>query len=336
MNNAFIEGVNCIFSNKVMYKVAILSMLLLAFGILSNGGNLVQAQVNTGTTPSGALPPPSGALPPPSGALPPPSGALPPPSGALPPPSGALPPPGGAAPPGGALPPPGGVGTITTPTAAIPSNNVTALYVYDNSTMVLEFGNGTTLASPYSNVWRILFSPASNQIIGNIPPGVGAPPGGAMTPPPPPGGVGIAPPVATTAPPVAMTPPLPPPGGGVGTITTPTAAIPSNNVTALHVYDNSTMVLEFGNGTTLASPYSKVWRISFSPASNQIIGNIPIPPGVGAPPGGAMTPPPPPAVTTPPPPGAMTPPPGAMTPPPPPGGVGIAPPVATTPPPGGA
>src|SRR5215212_8911154 len=230
------------FSNKTLYKVAILSILVLTFGILSNGGNLVQAQVNTGTTP-----PPPGAVPP-----------------------------GGTVPPGVTPPPPGGggaVGTITTPTAAIPSNNVTALHVYDNSTMVLEFGNGTTLASPYSNVWSISFSPAGNQTIGNIPGGVGIappvattpPPGGMTSPPPPPGGAavppGAVPPGGMTSPPVATTPP--PPGGAVGTITTPTAAIPSNNVTALHVYDNSTMVLEFGNGTTLASPYSNVWSISF-------------------------------------------------------------------------
>src|ERR671920_2498580 len=144
--------------------------------------------------------------------------------------------------------------------------------------MVLEFGNGTTLASPYSNVWSISFSPASNQTIGNIPIGVGAPPVATTTPPPevmtPPPPTTNAPPVATTPPPPGvMTPP--PPGGAVGTITTPTAAIPTNNVTALHVYDNSTMVLEFGNGTTLASPYSNVWSISFSPAGNQTIGNIP-------------------------------------------------------------
>jgi hypothetical protein len=63
-------------------------------------------------------------------------------------------------------------------TTTIPSN-VTALNVYDNSTMVLEFGNGTTLASPYSNVWSISFLPAGNQTIGNIPPGGGA--GGAAT-----------------------------------------------------------------------------------------------------------------------------------------------------------
>src|SRR5919112_1374731 len=160
-------------SNKTLYKVAILSTLVLIFGILGNGGNLVQAQVNTGT-----IPPPGG-------------GALPPP----PPPSGAVPPPGGA------------VGTITTPTAAIPSNNVTALHVYDNSTMVLEFGNGTTLASPYSNVWSISFSPASNQTIGNIPIGVGAPPVATTTRPPvveapPPGGAAVRP---ITVPPGVMT-----------------------------------------------------------------------------------------------------------------------------------
>jgi hypothetical protein len=80
---------------------------------------------------------------------------------------------------------PGGAGTITTPTTAIPSNNVTGLHVYDNSTMVLEFGNGTTLASPYSNVWRISFSPAGNQTIGNTTTGVGTtpPPGGGAAPP---------------------------------------------------------------------------------------------------------------------------------------------------------
>src|SRR5215212_7296198 len=209
------------FSNKTLYKVAILSILVLTFGILSNGGNLVQAQVNTGTTP-----PPPGAV--------------------------------------------RAVGTITTPTAAIPSNNVTALHVYDNSTMVLEFGNGTTLASPYSKVWRISFSPASNQTIGNIPTGAVPPSGGGAVPPS--GGGAITPPSgATTTPPGAVPPSgggaiTPPsggamPSGGVGTIPPGTTTIPSNNVTALHVYDNSTMVLEFGNGTTLASPYSKVWRI---------------------------------------------------------------------------
>ena len=123
MNNAFIERVNYMFSNKILYKVAILFTLLVTFGILSNGGNLVQAQT-----------------------------------------------------------PP--VGTITTATTTIPSNNVTTLYVYDNSTMVLEFGNGTTLASPYSNVWSISFLPAGNQTIGNIPTGGAAavPPGGAAAP----------------------------------------------------------------------------------------------------------------------------------------------------------
>jgi hypothetical protein len=86
---------------------------------------------------------------------------------------------------------PGGAGTITTPTTAIPSNNVTGLHVYDNSTMVLEFGNGTTLASPYSNVWRISFSPAGNQTIGNTTTGVGTtPPPGGGAPPPPSGGGG--------------------------------------------------------------------------------------------------------------------------------------------------
>src|ERR687896_159718 len=140
------------FNNKILYKVAILSTLLLTFAILSDGGNLVQAQT------------------------------------------------------------PGGIGA--------PSNNVTALNVYDNSTMVLEFGKGTTLASPYSNVWTISFLPASNQTLGNIPTGIGAvpPPGGAIPGgTPPPGGAA-------------------PPGGAM--------AIPSNNVTALNVYDNSTMVLE--------------------------------------------------------------------------------------------
>src|ERR671921_658560 len=151
------------FSNKILYKIAILSTLVLTYGILSNGGNLVQAQT----------------------------------------------PPAPVSPPGGA------VGTITTPTTAIPSNNVTALHVYDNSTMVLEFGNGTTLASPYSNVWSISFSPASNQTIGNIPIGVGAPPVATTTPPP---GVMTPPPPATNAPPVATTTPppgvaAPPPGG---------------------------------------------------------------------------------------------------------------------------
>ena len=119
------------FSNKILYKVAILSTLVLTFGILGNGGNLVQAQTPTGS-----------------------------------------------------VIPPGGAGTITTATTTIPSNNVTALNVYDNSTMVLEFGNGTTLASPYSNVWRISFLPAGNQTIGNIPTGGAAavPPGGAAAP----------------------------------------------------------------------------------------------------------------------------------------------------------
>jgi hypothetical protein len=126
------------FSNKILYEVAILSTLLLTFGILGNGGNLVQAQ-----TPLASVIPP------------------------------------------------GGAGTITTGTAAIPSNNVTALNVYDNSTMVLEFGNGTTLASPYSNVWRISFLPASNQTIGNTTTGAaGAPPGGGGAAGAPPGGGG--------------------------------------------------------------------------------------------------------------------------------------------------
>src|SRR5215212_4986447 len=124
------------FSNKILYKVAILSTLVLTFGILDNGGNLVQAQTPTGS-----------------------------------------------------VTPPGGAGTITTATTTIPSNNVTALNVYDNSTMVLEFGNGTTLASPYSNVWRISFLPAGNQTIGNTTTGVAAaPPGGGG------GGVAAAPP----------------------------------------------------------------------------------------------------------------------------------------------
>jgi hypothetical protein len=128
------------FSNKILYEVAILSTLLLTFGILGNGGNLVQAQ-----TPLASVIPP------------------------------------------------GGAGTITTGTAAIPSNNVTALNVYDNSTMVLEFGNGTTLASPYSNVWRISFLPASNQTIGNTTTGAaGAPPGGGGAAGAPPGGGGAA------------------------------------------------------------------------------------------------------------------------------------------------
>src|ERR687893_2719331 len=113
------------FNNKILYKVAILSTLLLTFAILSDGGNLVQAQ-----TPGGII----------------------------------TTPPGGA---GGIITtPPGGMGA--------PSNNVTALNVYDNSTMVLEFGNGTTLASPYSNVWTISFLPAGNQTLGDIPTGIGA------------------------------------------------------------------------------------------------------------------------------------------------------------------
>ena len=141
------------FSNKILYKVAILSTLLLTFGILSDGGNLVQAQ-----TPGGII-----------------------------------------------TTPPGGVGA---------PGNVTALNVYDNSTMVLEFGNGTTLASPYSNVWRIMFLPAGNQTIGNIPTG-----GGIAVPPP--GGIGaMTPPPVGTTPPGAMTPPggaaAPPPSGGGG------------------------------------------------------------------------------------------------------------------------
>src|ERR671911_11451 len=116
------------YCNKILYKVAIFSTLLLTFGILSNGGNLAQAQ----TPPAPAIPP-------------------------------------------------GGAGTITTATTTIPSN-VTALNVYDNSTMVLEFGNGTTLTSPYSNVWSILFLPAGNQTIGNTTTGVETPPGGVTTP----------------------------------------------------------------------------------------------------------------------------------------------------------
>src|ERR687894_2600396 len=136
------------FNNKILYKVAILSTLLLTFAILSDGGNLVQAQ-----TPGGII----------------------------------TTPPGGA---GGIIttPPGGAGGIITTPPGGIgaPSNNVTALNVYDNSTMVLEFGNGTTLASPYSNVWTISFLPASNQTLGNIPTGIGAvpPPGAGAVPPP--------------------------------------------------------------------------------------------------------------------------------------------------------
>jgi hypothetical protein len=47
--------------------------------------------------------------------------------------------------------------------------------------MVLQFANGTTLTSPYSNVWNISFSPASNQTIGNTTTGLGAtPPGGEV------------------------------------------------------------------------------------------------------------------------------------------------------------
>ena len=119
------------FSNKILYKVAILFTLLVTFGILSNGGNLVQAQT----------------------------------------------------PPALVTPPPGGAGTITTATTTIPSN-VTALNVYDNSTMVLEFGNGTTLTSPYSNVWSISFLPAGNQTIGNTTTGAGTTPGGIGAAPP--------------------------------------------------------------------------------------------------------------------------------------------------------
>src|SRR5918998_314031 len=182
------------FNNKILYKVAILSTLLLTFAILSDGGNLVQAQ-----TPGGII----------------------------------------TTPPGGIITtPPGGIGA--------PSNNVTALNVYDNSTMVLEFGNGTTLASPYSNVWTISFLPAGNQTLGNIPPGIGAvpPPGAGAVPPGgigavPPGGIGAVPPggIGATTPPPGAVPPggigatTPPPGGaavppGIGTITTPTM-IPS-------------------------------------------------------------------------------------------------------------
>src|SRR5215212_7794556 len=127
--------------------------------------------------------------------------------------------PGATTPPGGGAVPPG-VGTIPPGITTIPSNNVTALHVYDNSTMVLEFGNGTTLASPYSKVWRISFSPASNQTIGNIPPGAVPPSGGgAITPPsgaiPPSGGGAITPPSGGAVPPSgggATT--TPPPGGG--------------------------------------------------------------------------------------------------------------------------
>src|SRR5919112_5923548 len=166
------------FSNKILYKVAILSTLLLTFGILSDGGNLVQAQ-----TPGGIITTPPGGV-------------------------------------GGIITtPPGGVGgIITTPPGGVGApGNVTALNVYDNSTMVLEFGNGTTLASPYSNVWRIMFLPAGNQTIGNIPTG-----GGIAVPPP--GGIGAmtTPPGAMTTPPGAMTTPPPPggttPPGGVGGI----------------------------------------------------------------------------------------------------------------------
>jgi len=145
------------FSNKILYKVAILFTLLVTFGILSNGGNLVQAQ-----TPPGPVIPPGEVATPPVGPPPPPPGATPP-----------------------VGPPPGGMGTTTATTGIL--SNVTALYVYDNSTMVLEFGNGTTLTSPYSNVWSISFLPAGNQTIGSIPPGAAAaiPPGAA---PPPEGG----------------------------------------------------------------------------------------------------------------------------------------------------
>src|SRR5918998_1438551 len=268
------------FSNKILYKVAILSTLLLTFGILSDGGNLVQAQ-----TPGGIITTPPGGV---GGIITTPPGGV----GAVPPPLVTT--------------PPGGVGA---------PGNVTALNVYDNSTMVLEFGNGTTLASPYSNVWRIMFLPAGNQTIGNIPTGGGiaVPPSGgigAMTPPPP--GAMTPPPVGTT-----------PPGGVGGIITTPPGGVGApGNVTALNVYDNSTMVLEFGNGTTLASPYSNVWRIMFLPAGNQTIGNIPTGGGIAVPPSGgigAMTPPPPGAIG-----GIITTPPGGVggiitTPP---GGVG--------------
>src|ERR671915_533179 len=227
------------FNNKILYKVAILSTLLLTFAILSDGGNLVQAQ-----TPGGII----------------------------------TTPPGGA---GGIIttPPGGAGGIITTPPGGMgaPSNNVTALNVYDNSTMVLEFGNGTTLASPYSNVWTISFLPAGNQTLGNIPPGIGAvPPGGIGAVPP--GGVGAVPPPGAGAVPPPGAGAVPPPGagavppGGIGAVMPPGGmGAPSNNVTALNVYDDSTMVLEFGNGTTLASPYSNVWTISFLPAGNQTL-----------------------------------------------------------------
>src|ERR687896_563021 len=153
------------FNNKILYKVAILSTLLLTFAILSDGGNLVQAQT------------------------------------------------------------PGGIGA--------PSNNVTALNVYDNSTMVLEFGNGTTLASPYSNVWTISFLPAGNQTLGDIPAGIGAvpPPGAGAVPPP--GAGAVPPPGAGAVPPPGAGAVMPP--GGIGA--------PSNNVTALNLYYISTMVL---------------------------------------------------------------------------------------------
>src|SRR5918994_2009195 len=155
------------------------------------------------------------------------------PGGAIPPGATTTPPPGG-----GAVPP--GGGAITTGTTTIPSNNVTALHVYDNSTMVLEFGNGTTLASPYSKVWRISFSPASNQTIGNIPTGAVPPSGGGATTTPPSGGGAIAPPSGggAIAPPSGGGAIAPPsggamPSGGVGTIPPGITTIPSNNVTAL-------------------------------------------------------------------------------------------------------
>src|SRR5918994_160955 len=130
------------------------------------------------------------------------------PGGAIPPGATTTPPPGG-----GAVPP--GGGAITTGTTTIPSNNVTALNVYDNSTMVLEFGNGTTLASPYSEVWRISFFPAGNQTIGDATTGVIPPGGGGATVPPggggatvPPGGGGA------TVPPGGGGATVPPGGGG--------------------------------------------------------------------------------------------------------------------------
>src|SRR5919112_3777251 len=170
------------FSNKILYKVAILSTLLLTFGILSDGGNLVQAQ-----TPGGIITTPPGGV-------------------------------------GGIITtPPGGVGgIITTPPGGVGApGNVTALNVYDNSTMVLEFGNGTTLASPYSNVWTISFLPAGNQTLGDIPAGIGAvpPPGAGAVPPPgagavPPPGAGAVPPPGAGAVPPPGAGAVPPPGAG--------------------------------------------------------------------------------------------------------------------------